>query len=224
VGAGPPPLTHPARVPPARPFDERAAAAAVPTGDAAEVAAWLAGCGAGVPPRVAVHVVLAGEGDVAWAGADADAFARIPAGGALPSVGHVARAVDQGRDLAAAAAAASATVLAIGGAGDEAAPARLAAWLSGRAQSPQVRGPLGALWRLGSEDIAVLCGVALGAGEQGLALACGGRAGIAATGTAVAVQPALRPRVRVVGAAPDALFAAVAERLGPAAHRGAGAR
>jgi hypothetical protein len=36
--------------------------------------------------------------------------------------------------------------------------------------APDIRGPLGALRRLGGGEIAVLCGLALGAGEQGLAV------------------------------------------------------
>ena len=72
----------------------------------------------------------------------------------------------------------------------------MAAWLEDRAAFPDIRGPLGALWRLGGDDLARLCGVALGAGEAGLALVCDGPAGIAAAGLAVAVQPALAPRVR----------------------------
>jgi hypothetical protein len=130
------------------------------------------------------------------------------AGRALPTVGHVARAVDEGRDRAAAAGAAGVTLLVVLGAGDPAVVGRVRAWLSGDAVEPAVRGPLGALWRLGDEELAVLCGVALGAGEQGLALLCAGGAGMAAAGLGVAVQPMLRARVRLVGV-PDASWAAL---------------
>jgi hypothetical protein len=201
VGAGPPPLTHPPeRVPPARPFDERAADAATATaaGGADERllrrAAWVAGCTGAVPPRAVVRVIVVGSSRAA--AGDPPVIARVPAGGALPSVGHVARAVDAGRDLVATAAADGATVLVLTGAGDAAASARVAAWLTDRADEPAVRGPLGALWRLGSEDIAILCGVALGVGEHGLALVCDGPTATAAAALALAVQPALRPRLR----------------------------
>ena len=88
------------------------------------------------------------------------------------------------------------TVLVAGGDGDGAAVRRVASWLEDPAAHPDIRGPLGALWRLGSEDLAFLCGVALGAGEAGLALVADGTAGLAAARVAVAVQPALAPRVR----------------------------
>jgi NaMN:DMB phosphoribosyltransferase len=180
---------HPGRVPPARPFDEEAAARA----DGA-LEAWVAGCTGGVPPRVVVRAVLAGP----WAGraSPAAGVVRLAAGGALPTVAHVAAAVDAGRALAAEAAGDGVTVLVIGGDGDGAAGGRVAAWLEDRAAFPDIRGPLGALWRLGSEDVARLCGVALGAGEAGLALVADGFAGVAAARLAVAVQPQLAPRVR----------------------------
>jgi nicotinate-nucleotide--dimethylbenzimidazole phosphoribosyltransferase len=114
-------------------------------------------------------------------------------------------------------------VLVVAGDGDGAAPARVGAWLTGRAEEAAVRGPLGALWRLGSADLAVLCGVALGAGEEGLALLCDGAAGTAAAALATAVQPALRPRVRTAGVPGDPVGAALAAHLGLSAVDGAGA-
>ena len=60
---------------------------------------------------------------------------------------------------------------------------------------PGIRGPLGALRRLGGGEIAVLCGLALGAGEQGLAYVCDGLVATAAAAVAVGVEPALRPRL-----------------------------
>ena len=101
MGAGPEPLTravqHSPRVPGAQPFDAAASRAAGGTG---ELAAWIAGCSGAVPPRVAEHLVVA---------------EAHGAGRALPTVGHVARAVDEGRDLAAAARAADVTLLVIAG-------------------------------------------------------------------------------------------------------------
>jgi len=140
----------------------------------------------------------------------------------LPSVGHVARAVDEGRDRAAAARAEGATVLVLAGAGDVAVVTRVRAWLVGAFDDAAVRGPLGALYRLGDEALALLCGVALGAGEHGLALLCDGAAGTAAGGLALAVQPDLRPRVRAVAAADDAEGAVLHARLGLRAVPGDG--
>jgi NaMN:DMB phosphoribosyltransferase len=187
VGAGPEPLTRPmhdGRVPSARPFDDRAAARA-----GGGLAGWLAGCTGDVPPRVAASVVDAQH-------------ARERA---MPSVGHVARAVDEGRERAAQAAADGCTVLVVASTGSAAAVERVDAWLGGAVD--EIRGPLGALWRLGDEELAVLCGAALGAGEQGLAVVCAGAAGTAAARLAVAVQPDLGPRVRAAGptARPDRL-------------------
>ena len=206
MGAGPEPLTpavqHSARVPGAQPFD---AAASRAVGGAGELAAWIAGCSGAVPPRVAEHLVVA---------------EAHGAGRALPTVGHVARAVDEGRDRAAAARAADVTLLVIAGTGDAAAVARLTGWLSGTTAEPEVRGPLGALYRLGDEALAVLCGVALGAGEHGLALLCDGPAGTTAAALALAVQPELRPRVRVAGERADTDTAALRAQLGLPAVRG----
>jgi len=115
-------------------------------------------------------------------------------------VGHVARAVDVGRERAAGAAADGCTVLVVVGSGLPTAVERVSAWLSGDVE--EIRGPLGALWRLGDEELAVLCGAALGAGEHGMALVCHDDAGVAAAGLAVAVQPELRPRVRAAGPRP----------------------
>jgi NaMN:DMB phosphoribosyltransferase len=193
-------VQHAERVPPARPFDAAAAEAAA-SGAAArrqsaedrDLAAWIAGCTGAVPPRLRAAIVAAG---------DAGAWTAERVGGAgvaMPTVGHVARAVDDGRDRAAAARAADDTVLVIAGAGDAAAVARVEGWLTGSTALPAVRGPLGALYRLGDEALAVLCGVALGAGEHGLALVCDGAAGTAAAALALRVQPGLRPRVRAAG-------------------------
>jgi nicotinate-nucleotide--dimethylbenzimidazole phosphoribosyltransferase len=55
--------------------------------------------------------------------------------------------------------------------------------------------PLDALARLGGGEIAVLCGLALGAGESGLAYVCDGLIATAAAALAVAIAPALRDRL-----------------------------
>jgi hypothetical protein len=220
VGAGPPPLTvHPERLPPVVRFDAAAADAAVRwrlsnaggPGDAhastltpdrlAELAGWIAGCTGSVPPPAREHVVAPGG-----------------AGRALATVGHVARAVDAGREHAAAAAAAGATVVVAAGAGEPAILARVEAWLTGEAVDSAIRGPLGALWRLGDEQLAVLCGVALGAGEHGLAVLYAGSAGTAAAGLAVAVQPALRDRVRLASGSAWSLPAVVRHGEGEGAE------
>jgi nicotinate-nucleotide--dimethylbenzimidazole phosphoribosyltransferase len=57
------------------------------------------------------------------------------------------------------------------------------------------RGPLHALRRLGGGEIAVLCGLALGAGEHGLGYVCDGLIATAAAAVAVGIEPGLRPRL-----------------------------
>jgi nicotinate-nucleotide--dimethylbenzimidazole phosphoribosyltransferase len=159
-----------------RPLDAAAMSAAEARG-AAEAAVWLAGVtgdpGATVRERV---LVVAPE-----------------LSGPPPlSVPEVAAAVDRGRALAAAAAGDGCTVLRARGAGGDGAHA-LADWLR---SGSDAMGPLRALRRLGDEEAAVLCGAALGAGEHGLAYVYDDLAGEAAAAIAVAVEPALEPRVR----------------------------
>ena len=60
---------------------------------------------------------------------------------------------------------------------------------------PQIDGPLGALRRLGGGEIAVLCGLALGAGEQGLGYVCDGLIATAGASIAARIAPELRPRL-----------------------------
>jgi nicotinate-nucleotide--dimethylbenzimidazole phosphoribosyltransferase len=55
--------------------------------------------------------------------------------------------------------------------------------------------PLEALQSLGGGEIAVLTGLALGAGEQGLGYICDGLIATAAAAVAVAIEPDLRPRL-----------------------------
>lgn len=165
------------RVPP-EPFDAPAAAA-VADGPGRVPVAWLAGCLHDPAPRVHVrrHVQLGGPADPL-------------------SVEETARWVDAGREAAAHAKAAGVTVLVAAGAPSDATE-RLRAWLDGMPvpEHAEIRGPLGALRRLGDADAAVLVGVVLGAGEQGLAVLAEGPAAGAAADLAIALEPELRPRV-----------------------------
>jgi nicotinate-nucleotide--dimethylbenzimidazole phosphoribosyltransferase len=67
--------------------------------------------------------------------------------------------------------------------------------LSDALAAPGGHGPLGALRRLGDAPIAVLCGVALGAGEHGLGCVCDGPAAAAGAAVAAAIEPDLGPRL-----------------------------
>jgi nicotinate-nucleotide--dimethylbenzimidazole phosphoribosyltransferase len=166
-------------------------------------------------------------------------LAREPALG----VGEVAAAVDAGRALAARAREDGMTVLVGGemGIGNTTPAACLAQWLTGRAglagpgtgldaaavarkqavvdaavalHAPDIRGPLGALRRLGGGEIAVLCGLALGAGEQGLAYVCDGVIATAGAAIAAAVEPDLLPRLLAGHRSPEPAHAALLEHLG----------
>jgi nicotinate-nucleotide--dimethylbenzimidazole phosphoribosyltransferase len=179
VGAGPLPradLTeHPPRPPiPIVALDEAAMAAARERGGD-ELAVWLAG------------VTAAGS---------AVTVRRIDAASALVgrdpplAVAEVAHAVDAGRDLAARAAAEGVSVAIGAGGGSQAARSLITALAGDDGR------PLRALRRLGTEEIAVLCGVALGAGERGLGCVCEGLAALAGAAVAAAIEPDLRPRLR----------------------------
>jgi len=160
---------HPRRPPiPIRPFDDDAAADRTD-----ELAAWLAGC-LGPEPRVVERVVVA---------------QRPSAASPLP-VDEVAAAVDAGRDAAGSAADAGVTVL-VGTGGAEEPGTRVT-----HALSTLEAGPLGILRRQGDAETAVLCGLALGAGEHGLAYVADGAAAFAGAAVAIALEPDLRPRVR----------------------------
>jgi nicotinate-nucleotide--dimethylbenzimidazole phosphoribosyltransferase len=152
----------------------------------------------------------------------------------------VAGAVDAGRDLAAAAARDGATVLLAGaiGTGTPVAATCLAALLAGleppggdevaeelALHRPVARGPLGGLRRLGTGSIAVVCGLALGAGEHGLGLICDGLAATAGAAVAAAIEPGVRPRLVVAEASPERTHAALLEHLGlePVLSAGTGA-
>ena len=109
------------------------------------------------------------------------------------SVGAVALAVDTGRELAARAAAEGVQLLvAAAPDGHDDAPARaIADAFTGGSE----HGPLGVLRRLGDATVAVLCGIALGAGEHGLAFAADDLAALAGAAVAIGIEPDLRPRV-----------------------------
>ena len=197
MGAGPLPLR---RLPPRPPipivaFDGEAAAR-----EPDPLRAWLAGLtgGAPGPPRVR-RIVAAGD--------------MVPAAarGAGLGVGEVALAVDAGRQLAAAAARDGVTVLAGEGPGHHGDLPALAGALA--AGGPSGHGPLGALRRHGDGAIAVLCGLALGAGEHGLGFVAGDAAAAAGAAVAVGVEPDLLPRVRVGGEPHDAAHTALVEHL-----------
>jgi NaMN:DMB phosphoribosyltransferase len=102
----------------------------------------------------------------------------------------VAAAVDAGRDAAAQAAREGVTVL-VGTGGSPDRGERLI-----EALAAAEHGPLGTLRRYGDPEIALLCGLALGAGEHGLAYVADGFAARAGAAVAIALEPDLRPRVR----------------------------
>jgi nicotinate-nucleotide--dimethylbenzimidazole phosphoribosyltransferase len=58
-----------------------------------------------------------------------------------------------------------------------------------------IAGPLDALRRLGGGELALLCGLALGAGEHGLGLICDGVIATAAIAVAAELAPDLKPRL-----------------------------
>ncbi len=76
------------------------------------------------------------------------------------------------------------------------------------------RGPLGALRRVGGGEIAVLCGLALGAGEHGLGYVCDGLIATAAAAVAAAVEPDLLPRLLAGHRSPEPAHGALLEHLG----------
>jgi nicotinate-nucleotide--dimethylbenzimidazole phosphoribosyltransferase len=76
------------------------------------------------------------------------------------------------------------------------------------------RGPLHALRRLGGGEIAVLCGLALGAGEHGLGYVCDGLIATAAAAVAAGIEPGLRPRLLAGHRSPEPAHGALLEHLG----------
>ncbi len=79
---------------------------------------------------------------------------------------------------------------------------------------PQIADPLEALRRLGGGEIAVLCGLALGAGEQRLGYVCDGVIATAAAAIAVAIDPGLGPRLIAGHLSPEPAHAALLGQLG----------
>ena len=76
-----------------------------------------------------------------------------------------------------------------------------------------LRGPLGALRRVGGGELAVLCGLALGAGEHGLGFVCDGVIATAGAAVAAALEPALLPRLLAGHRSPEPAHAALLEHL-----------
>lgn len=77
-----------------------------------------------------------------------------------------------------------------------------------------LRSPLGALRRVGGGEIAVLCGLALGAGEHGLGYVCDGVIATAGAAVAVALEPGLLPRLLAGHRSPEPAHDALLEHLG----------
>jgi len=191
VGAGPEPLTDPHRRRPPipiAPVDARARDAALARG-ASPTEAWLAAVTGSTAAPVRQVVDTA---DVAVLRTDLAARRDTPG----LSVGEVALAVDAGRAIAARAAADGANVLVTRAPAsrDDAAARALAAVLTGAAE-PVPNGALGALRRRGDATIAVLCGVALGAGEHGLGCVCDGLAALAGAAVAAGIERAVGARL-----------------------------
>jgi nicotinate-nucleotide--dimethylbenzimidazole phosphoribosyltransferase len=189
VGAGPLPVDEHRRRPPIPivPVDEAARAAAIARG-ADESGAWRAAVTGG-RKRPRVQPVHAAAVDVL--SGPLAAHRDTPG----MSVGEVALAVDTGREIAARAAADGIHLLvATAGTGrDDGAARAVAAAFTGGSE----HGPLGVLRRLGDATTAVLCGVALGAGERGLGCVCADCTALAGAAVAAGIEPDLGPRLAV---------------------------
>jgi nicotinate-nucleotide--dimethylbenzimidazole phosphoribosyltransferase len=79
---------------------------------------------------------------------------------------------------------------------------------------PHIDGPRAALRRLGGGELAVLTGLALGAGEQGLGYVCDGVVATAAAAIAANCDPALRPRLLAGHRSPEPAHQLLLEHLG----------
>jgi nicotinate-nucleotide--dimethylbenzimidazole phosphoribosyltransferase len=212
-------------------------------GRLADLAGWLAGVTGTERPAVRARLVVASAGpgpeDEALRGTAREAGVEVVVvdpcvtGRGLGdepamTVGEVALAVDTGREAAARAAGDGVTVLAggsLGSGGAVAAGAVAAALTGGRASpgaperalavhGPRIDGPLGALRRLGAGDVALLCGVALGAGEHGLGFVCDGIVATAGAAVAAGIEPSLRPRLLAGHRAPDPAHGRLLAHLG----------
>ena len=152
------------------------------------------------------------------------------------------QAIDTGRELAANAARDGVTVLVGGemGIGNTTPATCLACWLTG-APATELAGPgtgldeqgvahkariidaalalhapqdpLEALARVGGGEIAVLAGLALGAGEHGLAYVCDGLIATAGAAIAAAIDPDLRPRLLAGHRSPEPAHTRLLEHL-----------
>jgi nicotinate-nucleotide--dimethylbenzimidazole phosphoribosyltransferase len=78
----------------------------------------------------------------------------------------------------------------------------------------RIDGPLAALRRLGGGELAVLTGLALGAGEQGLGYVCDGVIATAAAAIAATCDPALRPRLLAGHRSPEPAHRLLLDHLG----------
>ena len=79
---------------------------------------------------------------------------------------------------------------------------------------PHIDGPRAALRRLGGGELAVLTGLALGAGEQGLGYVCDGVIATAAAAIAAGCDPALRPRLLAGHRSPEPAHQLLLEHVG----------
>jgi nicotinate-nucleotide--dimethylbenzimidazole phosphoribosyltransferase len=182
--------------------------------------------------RPGAVATLAREAGVELVVADPGVVAAAPEQGSAMAPGDVALAVDAGRELAAQAARDGMTVVAGGQiAADGGTRATcLAAALTGAAppdsdpvtaralalHGPELGSPpspLRALRRLGSGEIALLCGLALGAGEHGLGYVCDGSGSTAAAAVAAGIEPDLRLRLLAGHRSPCPGHAALLEHL-----------
>jgi nicotinate-nucleotide--dimethylbenzimidazole phosphoribosyltransferase len=77
-----------------------------------------------------------------------------------------------------------------------------------------IDGPFEALRRLGGGELAVLTGLALGAGEHGLGYVCDGVIATAAAAIAVACDPELRPRLIAGHRSPEPAHQLLLDHLG----------
>jgi nicotinate-nucleotide--dimethylbenzimidazole phosphoribosyltransferase len=80
--------------------------------------------------------------------------------------------------------------------------------------APHIDGPRDALRRLGGGELAVLCGLVLGAGEHGLGYVCDGIVATAAAAIAATWEPSVTPRLLAGHRSPEPAHALLLERLG----------
>jgi len=79
---------------------------------------------------------------------------------------------------------------------------------------PHMTGPEEALRRVGGGELAVLCGLALGAADHGLACICDGLIATAAVAVADAIEPAVGPRLLAGHRSPEPAHGALLAHLG----------